>query len=212
MKLLKSLATAGLLAAAASPSFAAITLNFEGVESFASVAQFYNGGTDSTGLHSGANYGVSFGLDALALDSTDSTLGISHVPGPGATVMTAVGSDALMNVAAGFTSRIQFYYSSAATALDAVKVYSGLNGTGTLLASISLSGNATNGCSDSSFCHWEQTSLMFAGTAKSVDFGGYAGTVGYDNITLAPVPEPSTYALMFAGIAAVGFVTLRRKS
>lgn len=211
MKLLKSLAAAGLLAAAASPSFAAITLNFEGVESFASVAEFYNGGTDTAG-HSGTNYGVSFGLDALGLDSADSTLSISHVPGPGATVMAAVGSDAIMNVAAGFTSRILFYYSSAATALDAVKVYSGLNGTGTLLASISLSGNATNGCSDAAFCNWEQTSLMFAGTAKSVDFGGYAGSVGYDNITLAPVPEPSTYALMFAGIAALGFVTSRRKS
>lgn len=42
---------------------------------------------------------------------------------------------------------------------------------------------------------------------------GYAGNyVAYlDNIAIAPVPEPSTYALMLAGLAAVGFVARRRK-
>lgn len=50
--------------------------------------------------------------------------------------------------------------------------------------------------------------------------GNYAsgGTIRYDMVTLsgteiiaAPVPEPETYALMLAGLAAVGLVSRRRK-
>jgi hypothetical protein len=33
----------------------------------------------------------------------------------------------------------------------------------------------------------------------------------YDNISLAPVPEPSTYALMFTGLGLVGWAARRRK-
>ena len=32
------------------------------------------------------------------------------------------------------------------------------------------------------------------------------------NIAIASVPEPETYALMLAGVAAVGFVVMRRRS
>jgi PEP-CTERM motif len=47
---------------------------------------------------------------------------------------------------------------------------------------------------------------------------GYAGGISggyYDGqftATTAPVPEPQTYALMLAGLAAVGFAASRRKS
>jgi hypothetical protein len=42
--------------------------------------------------------------------------------------------------------------------------------------------------------------------SNSAAAGTYSG-----NIALAPVPEPETYALMLAGIAAVGFVVMRRR-
>lgn len=46
----------------------------------------------------------------------------------------------------------------------------------------------------------------FANTAT-----GYAPTaVAYDNISLAPVPEPSTYALMLAGLGLLGLAVRRR--
>jgi hypothetical protein len=43
---------------------------------------------------------------------------------------------------------------------------------------------------------------LMAGTAVAAS---YAGTVN-----LSPIPEPQTYALMFAGLAAVGFAARRR--
>lgn len=48
--------------------------------------------------------------------------------------------------------------------------------------------------------------LTLIGT-NSVAVATYAG-----NIALAAVPEPETYALMLAGVAAVGFVVMRRRS
>ena len=41
-------------------------------------------------------------------------------------------------------------------------------------------------------------------------FANTDGAVGFDNLTLAPVPEPGTYALMLAGLGAVGFIARRR--
>jgi|APDOM4702015191_1054821.scaffolds.fasta_scaffold06389_2 hypothetical protein len=40
---------------------------------------------------------------------------------------------------------------------------------------------------------------------------GYAGALVTVGAPVAPVPEPSTYALMLAGLAAVGFIARRRK-
>jgi PEP-CTERM motif len=37
--------------------------------------------------------------------------------------------------------------------------------------------------------------------------GSYGG-----NVVLTPVPEPETYALMFAGLGIVGFVAARRRN
>lgn len=52
------------------------------------------------------------------------------------------------------------------------------------------------------------TSLQFSGTGTN-----YARYVGIDNlaITLAPVPEPETYALLLAGLGLVAAVARKRK-
>jgi hypothetical protein len=47
--------------------------------------------------------------------------------------------------------------------------------------------------------------------------GGYDGdncgfSDSYGTMVFAPIPEPSTYALMLAGLAAIGFVARRRRS
>jgi hypothetical protein len=189
--------TAGLLSAA--PAFSdPIILTFEGATSFASVGNFYGGGTDSAGA-SGVNYGVSFGGDALALQNDALGPYFSNAPTPG-TIMGPVGTDAALNVTVGFTGSASFYYS--ATEATSVGIYSGLNGTGSLLGMFSLIANATTGCSDSPFCHWDLLSVGFSGTAQSIQFGTAAGVAGFDNVSVAPVPLPGALWLMLSGFGS----------
>ena len=131
--------------------------------------------------------------------------------------MFFLSGTAILNYAPGFTDGFSFYYSSSTDAF--VNVYSGENATGTLLGSIHLSAQAFDGCSGDptgQFCNWTAAGVAFAGTAKSIDFGGTVNQTGYDNITfgssIPTIPEPSTYALMALGLAGVGAIARRRKS
>lgn len=196
------------MAAASLPAFAAtVTIDFEGVDSFTAVEDFYNGGA-------GPNYGVSFTDAVLALTSEvlnpGDTPPFSNAPTPG-TVMFADDATATMNVAAGFTGSLGFHYSAQTSALDVVKIYSGLDGTGTLLGLASLSGNAQiGGCSDSPYCNWEPVTLGFQGVARSAVFAN-ANDMGFDNITITPVPEPGTYAMLGLGLGFLGLMSRRRR-
>lgn len=205
MKTLLGAAAAALFAA--TPAFAADTLiDFEGVTSFASINTFYNGGTDSAGA-SGPAVGVSFGGDALGLRNDLLGPYFTNAPSP-IGVMAPVGADSALNYAYGFTS-VSFHYASSADVTGGVQVWSGLNGTGSLLGSFDLSNNATSGCSDSAFCHFDLLGSAFASTAHSLTFGNAAYVAAFDNVALTPVPEPSTYALMAVGVA--GLLLSRRR-
>ena len=192
---------AGLMSVA--PAFAsAISIDFEGPTSYASIDQYYNGGTDTAGA-SGPNLGVSFGGDALALQNDALGPYFSNAPSP-LGVMAPVGANAAMNVATGF-EWASFWYSS--TAAATVDVFSGLDGTGTLLASFNLLNNAqANGCSDTFYCNWSQVNLSWGTAAQSIQFGGAANVAGFDNVKV--VPEPGSIALVTIGL--VGFAASRR--
>lgn len=210
---MKRSAILAVLAAATVPALAAspVTLTFEGVGDYGTaIGGFYDGGTSSAG-RSGTDYGVSFSDAMLAL--TNDALGpyFSHAPSAG-TVAFVQGTDAIVNVAAGFSGYLSFHYSSAASLNNTVNIYSGLDGTGDLVGSLSLNANATAGCSETAFCNWEKTSLVFAGIGKSITFANTDGAVGFDNLVLNPVPEPSTYALLAGGLGLVAFVARRRRS
>lgn len=115
-----------------------------------------------------------------------------------------VNTAAYLNVAGGVDSALTFYYSSAANVTGAVKAYSGLNGTGTLLGTFDLSANAN------SYDNWTAATFAFAGTAQSFDLTEAANSyVGFDNI--AAVPEASTYAMLLAGLGLMGFVARRNR-
>jgi hypothetical protein len=206
LKLITGLA-AGLLSAA--PAFAAtVTLDFEGANSFASINNFYNGGTDSAGA-SGPNYGISFGGDALALSNDALGPYYSNAPTPG-TIMTAVGGAASLNAPTGFGGTASFYYSSSDNA--SVSIYSGLNGSGTLLGSFALAANSQNGCADTPFCHWDLASLNFSGIAQSIQFGSAANLAGFDNVTVSTVPLPAAGWLLLSALGGLGVVARRKRT
>jgi hypothetical protein len=215
MKSAISFVATALLAAA--PAFAqTVILDFETVESFASIGGYYNGQAITptvlpapTPSLPGPAWGITFGDDALGL--FNDTLGpyFSNAPSP-LGVMTVVGPASVMNVALGFSS-LGLAYSSLSAVTNAVQVWSGLNGTGSLLGSISLLANAQAGCTDSPLCHFDNTNLSFTGVARSVTFANAANEAAFDNLTVALVPEPASAALMCMGVLGVmGFAARRR--
>ncbi len=206
MKQLIALA-AGALFASFAQANTAVLVDFETPSSFASILAHYNGGTDGSGL-AGANLGVSFGADALGLQNDVLGPYFDNAPSP-LGVLAVVGADATMNVAAGFTGTVGLSYSASDFVLQGVNVYSGLNGTGKLLASFNLVGNAqADGCSGAPLCRFDQLTSSFAGTAHSITFGNAAGQAVFDNISISAVPEPTTVLLMSLGLATL---MLRRR-
>lgn len=208
MKQLTALAT-GLLAASLAQAATPVLIDFETPTSFASILAHYNGGTDSNGV-AGTDLGVDFGGDALALQNDVLGPYFSNAPSP-LGVLAPVGTDATMNVAAGFTGNLSFWYAASAFVVQGVNVYSGLDGTGTLLASFNLVANAqADGCSSAPYCRFDQLGSSFAGTARSITFGGAAGQAGFDNIQITAVPEPTTMLMLSLGLATLMLRQRRR--
>jgi len=202
---------------AISAQAAPVVLTFEGVTNEASVNNFYNGGTDSAGA-SGVNYGINFSSTTLGLVDSDAggTGNFANEPSASTIVYFETGGAATMKVAAGFDTGFSFFYTS--TDSGFVNVYDGLNGTGTLLATLNLVGSTGSCVGDpggNTFCNFSPIGVSFGGIARSVDFVGSAGAIGFDDITLGAavpggtVPEPGTLGLL--GLAALGLAGLRRR-
>ena len=206
MNFTKYLVASAILASSVSAMAAPTTIDFEGTGSFSSISDFYNGGTDGAG-NSGTNYGVAFTPSAQSLANDELGTYFSNAPTPGSVMFVSDGT-AFLNAAQGFYGAVSLYYSSTVEALNAINIYSGLNGTGSVLGSFNLGANAQNGCSDTAYCHFDNVSVAFAGTGQSIGFSNTQAA--YDNVSITPVPEPTGYALMALGLVAVGFVARRR--
>ncbi|MCE4555167.1 PEP-CTERM sorting domain-containing protein [Pelomonas cellulosilytica] len=180
------LATLALALGLASPAFAAAPLSID-------FEQDWGYGTPVDDTY--AAQGVSF-TNVLGLSNVDATPFYSNAPSSQGIAFAqldgTVNQAAYMNVAAGVTGGLSFYYAGTDTAV--VKAYSGVNGTGSLLGSITLT--STGG-----YDSWKQTVLSFGGSAKSFDLTATAGIAALDNI--AAVPEPSSVALLLAGGALI---------
>lgn len=193
------------LASAVVPSASAATLlTFEGIGSGDTIANYYNGGT-------GGDLGISF-VNGLALVDGDSGGGgnIANEPSGQTVAFFSYGPAYLINVAAGFTDEFGFYYS--AYSAGSVNVYSGLNGTGDVLGTLSLTAQYNTGCSgdpSGDFCNFTLASVGFAGTARSISFMGTQNFVVFDDIMFGPlaagaVPETASWGMMILGFGVIG--------
>lgn len=179
-------------------------LNFGGLQNMQPVGNTYSG--------------VSFSSNILVLHAVGQNGSGAFAPDPTQTPIIFIngvtGSPAtgIINVAAGFTTGIQFYFSAGFN--ESVTVWSGSNGTGTILATLALSPNNLPCTGFPSYCNWTSASLAFSGKAKSVTFAGPANGLGIADITLnsttSAIPEPSSIYLLATGLGAIGFGGIRR--
>ena len=167
---------------------ATFTLNFGGLQNGEQVLNYYDGGLGSLGSGGGPNYGITFtpALEAIAGVPPYGPLEIGWLNGTTAT----------MDVAGGFSGSFSFYYQNSGL----VTVWSGLDGTGTMLKSIPLTAATI----------WTPDGAQLGSTAESVVFSG-AGLY-LDDITDAGlvVPEPLSLWLVATGAAGLAAGVRRR--
>ena len=208
MKLFRSVLAVTFLAFAVPASADVIVLDFEGIANQTVVGNFYNGGA-------GTNYGVEFSPATLALMDADAGGGgnFANEPSPDTIMFFLDANNAILNFASGFDTGFSFFYSSSTTAT--VTVYDAVGATGNILGTLSLDAQGFNQCvgdPTGGFCNWSPVGVAFAGTARSIDFGGTANQTGFDDITfgsvnpgeeVTEVPEPATLLTLGMGLAAV---------
>jgi hypothetical protein len=192
-------------------------LSFQGIGDMQEVGNFYNGG----GIHGTPNLRITFSSNFFAIRSvfnngsgefnaTPSTTPAIFIDGTTGTAATGV-----MNDARGFGKGLNFYYTAGftGTQTETVTVWSGANGSGTVLATITLANNNSS-CSAPTYCTWSSDGVNFSGTAHSVTFSGPANELGLADITLGSnttaVPEPSGIYLLGTGLAGISFFRIRR--
>jgi hypothetical protein len=192
-------------------------LDFEGLQNFEEIRDFYNNGTGSLGSK-GTNYGVSFSTNSLAIVQGAPGSNIGGLPSPVTAAFFLGGAANTMNVAKGFTG-LSFFY-SAVNNPGFVNIYDGLDGTGNVLATINLpttpNGGGDPACNFNNFCPFVPVGVTFNGIAKSVDFGGSANQIVFDNIEITlvsrtTVPEPaSVLGLLAIGALGAGSALTRK--
>ena len=180
----------------AAPAFAlAIGLNAGAAQAFTSTPLNFHGGitasfsNDTIGMNSFADY-FSFSLPVYASGSggsTDLGAGISF------------GSSFVPNVA---FSNFSLYSVGGSGSLTLVPTTGG------------LSSSTWNGITYQD----TQGTVYFSGLSQGTEYAFYIAGSGTQvsssysgTVTLSPVPEPRTYAMLLAGLGLVGFTAFRRK-
>ncbi len=154
-----------------------VSLPFQGLELGEEILSYYNRGFGSLGSGPGPSLGISFNTGAVATD------GFYTCQSLGDTCAADVGG-ATMDVLGGFDTAISFY---TMTTGATVKLYSGPDGTGSLLADIVV---------PPSTIPWDLFGSTFSGIAHSVVFGGPLEVATLTMGGAFVLPEPSSFLLV----------------
>jgi hypothetical protein len=220
------------LAVASTASATVVDLTFEGIPftngNTGPIGNYYNGGA-------GPNYGITFSPNSIVLCYNTPTVSCSNTSrgGFGDPHSQTEGLDfadtnpAYLTDAAGFTTGFSLFYSSpfgTAVGGEGLEVFSGPDGTGSLLASLTLTDTPNGACNFSysqgaEYCPFEPLGVSFSGVAESIVFTGRPDFAEYDDITFGSVtpgptssntPEPSSFILLFTGAGAIASEVRRR--
>lgn len=208
------------------------TLTFGGQVNNTNINTFFDGGTDAYGTAGGAanDVGVTFTAPAEFENAGYNGSGFNggtgkfeNVPSGATGVLylasVPAGTTPILNDANGF-SGISLNYSllNNTPAYDStISLYSGLNGTGTLVGTLTLSAAGTAvACSSphDEFCSWSNASdAVLSGVAQSAVFNGDAQTfTEFDGISLnTTVPLPASLWLLLGGLGGLAGLARRRR-
>jgi hypothetical protein len=162
-------------------------LNFNTLQLGEQVLNYYDGGFGSLGSGPGPNLGITFTPDFVTVDQ-----GVFAPPAQGVELTSASGT---MDVNGGFSGPFSFYYTTGAPGASA-ELFSGLDGTGTEVGSLSLIPEGVFFPAGDIFPNFE-----------SVVFLSMPETLVIDNVTFGGivVPEPSMLGFFALGLGGLGF-------
>jgi len=146
-------------------------VNFGRLKNLEFIHQFYNGGMGSLGSGPGPNFGLQFTANAQTIISASKGGSGNFIGNPGGlpVMFFQTGNSVTMTATNGVDVAVWFYYSALQT--GSATVYAGPNGTGSILASITLPPN-NSGCNTYKLCVWSPVAVPLNATAESISFAG----------------------------------------
>jgi len=201
-------------------------VNFSGLKNLEFINQYYDGGTGSLGSGPGHNFGLQFTANAQAIVSASKGGSGNFIGNLGnyPVMFFQTGQNVTMTATNGIQTALYFYYS--ALQQGVATVYTGPNGTGSILASVTLLPN-DSGCNSYKLCVWSAVGVPLTATAGSISFAGVADYLAIATMVLGrPLPDaieltssqnPSTQGqpvtftatITATGTAPVGNVTFK---